>query len=785
MTPKQPSHDSALEHATGRSIYVDDRSAQPNELIVGLLTSSVAHGRITKLETDKASELPGVEGIYTHTHIAENQWGTIFQDQPLLAEREIRYYGQVIAVIAAESQWAIDNAKREIELEIEELDPVFDIKEAFQKNLLVGPLRKIARGDSNSALDQAAHKLTGTLNIAGQDHFYLESQAAVAYPDEAHAVEIHCSSQHPTEVQHLVAHALGLPLHKVVAIVKRMGGAFGGKESQAAPFAVYAALAAFKLNRPARLILSKDDDMQITGGRNPFAIDYQVGFDDNGTISVLKASLYSDAGAYADLSTAIMERAMLHIDNAYFIPNMNVEGQVCRTNKAPTTAFRGFGGPKGVVTIEGIIEDIATHLNLDALDIRQRNCYQKTSNNSTHYDQTLKENPLPDLFAQLRQSSHYDRRRQEIETYNSSDTPFKRGMSLTAVKFGISFTTRFLNQGAALVNLHTDGTAQVSTGATEMGQGVNTKISQVVADELGISASSVRLMPTSTEKIANTSPTAASSGSDINGQAALAAARKIRLRLAQTAVRVFDRPTILRGRPVAGAGTAPEITLDGSEDIEDIVFENHTVSRLNRPEHRISFVELIEEAYLNRISLCDHGYYRYPGIHFNKETGKGEPFLYFTNGAANSEVEINRDTGELKVLRTDILMDLGRSLNEGIDIGQVTGAFVQGMGWVTTEALYYNSKGQLISHGPSTYKIPSVHDTPRVFNVELLENPHNTSNLRGSKAVGEPPLMLGISVWSACKDALRQRRNNNNAVVALPVPATAEALLMAMLSNEN
>ncbi len=543
---------------------------------------------------------------------------------------------------------------------------------------------------------------------------------------------------------------------------------------QAAPFAVFAALATQRFGKAARIVITKDDDMVMTGKRNPFLIQYKVGFDTSGKIQSLIAVLSSDGGAYADLSTAIMERAMLHIDNAYYIPNLSICGQVYKTNTSPNTAFRGFGGPKGVLAIEKIIEEIARHLKIDALDVRKENVYVK--GNQTHYDQEIEDNILPNLFSQLEESGEYRTRRQEIDEINSKSPEEIHGLSMTAVKFGISFTTRFLNQGSALVNLHMDGTVQVSTGATEMGQGVNTKISQVVAEEFGIPTSWVKVMPTSTEKNANTSATAASSGSDINGRAALAATLKIKERLQKTAVLVFQRSKELRGRAIAGAGTVPELDIESVKNFDHIQFKDTQVfDEKNKQE--MKFVELLEEAYLNRIPLTDNGFYRYPGIFFDKVKGKGNAFYYYTNGVALSEVSLNRYTGELKVLRTDILMDLGRPLNHQIDMGQVTGAFVQGMGWLTTENLYYNSRGQLLSHSPSTYKIPSIQDIPRDFNCKLLENTVNHKNLKGSKAVGEPPLLLSISVWTAALDALKNISDESQ-TRSLSVPATQEKLLL-------
>ena len=771
-------HESAKEHVSGTAEYIDDRLFYKNEVIVDVFFSSIAHGKILSTDISEALQVKGVIAVYSARDLKVNVWGPIFHDQPFLADELVQYAGEPIFVIAAESHEAALQAKKKIKIQYEEFEPVLTIEKAIEKKLFIGPLRKIEKGNVDQAFSSAKHVLSGKLKTLGQDHFYLESQACIAYPKEGGQLEIHTSSQHPSEVQQLAAEALGLKFHQVVCIVKRMGGGFGGKESQAAPFAVYAGLVALKLKRPARLVLTKDDDMQITGKRHPFENQYRAAFDDQGKIIALDLQLYADGGAYADLSTAIMERAMLHSDNAYFIENMRVTGQVCKTHTVSNTAFRGFGGPQGMVTIENIIEEIAAHLKKDAFDVRQLNCYRK--GDSTHYGQTLDDDLLREIFSSIRIKSEYDRRRSEILKYNTEKKSTFKGISCTPIKFGISFTTRFLNQANSLVNVLQDGTVQVSTGATEMGQGVNTKIAQVVADCLGLPIRAVLVMPTSTEKNANTSATAASSGSDLNGRAAEAAAEIIKSRLSQVAKEVFKRPLEWRGRKVAGAGSVTEIQIDESHT-DQLIFKN---SEVIDPQSgsKISLVDLIQEAYLNRISLSAYGFYRYPGIHFNKETGQGKPFFYYTNGAAVSEVEIDRYTGEVKVLRSDILMDLGRTQIDGIDLGQVTGAFVQGMGWVTTEKLYFNEKGQLKTYSPSTYKIPSVHDIPRVFNVEFIEHDLNERNIKKTKAVGEPPLMLAISVWTAVKSAMAEERVrlNKSSAVNLQLPATQEAILMGM-----
>jgi len=765
-------HDSSAGHVSGESEFVDDRPFVAGELHVDVVYSPLAHAKVKRIDCKAALKVPGVVGCFTAKDLHHNKWGTIFQDQPILADDVVQFAGEPVVAVAAETREALLEAKRLVKVDYQELKPVLTIDEAKKKNMFLGFHRKIERGEVNREMDSAPHKLSGQVRMAGQDHFYLESQVSIAYPKEG-GLEIHSSSQHPTEVQHVVAHALGLHYHEVVCVVKRMGGAFGGKESQGAPFAAIVGLVALKTKRAARIVLSKDDDMIMTGKRNPFQNDYTVGFDNDGRILSLDVQLFSDGGAYADLSTAIMERAMLHVDNAYFIPNIRIQGQVCKTHHHPHTAFRGFGGPKGVVTIENIIEDIARVLGKDSLKIRKLNCYQVDTNNTAPYGQVIKGNMLPELFRRLEEKCDYWNRRSEIGKFNAQSRDSVRGLSMTAVKFGISFTTRFLNQGGALVNVLTDGTVQVSTGATEMGQGVNTRIAQVVAGCFGISVDHVRVMATSTEKIPNTSPTAASSGTDINAAAAKIACDKIKSRLSELAVRVMDLPADKWAVKTAPLGTAPEVELTGKQ-IPDLEFSGGNVHGPAGSSKTISFPDLVKEAYFNRVSLSDVGYFKYTNIHYDKTTGSGSPFFYYTQGVGASEVQIDKYTGELKVLRTDLLMDLGRPINEGLDLGQCTGGFVQGMGWVTTEALFYE-KGKLISHSPSTYKIPNIQDIPRVFNVELADNPNNTHNIGGSKAVGEPPLLLGVSVWTAVKNALAYGKQGREPV-PLRLPATHEEI---------
>ncbi len=791
-------HDNAHTHVQGLSEFIDDRPLMRNELYVEVFYSTRAHARITKLDFSKVLDNPKVVAVYTGKDFADNYWGTIFKDQPLLTIDVVAFAGEPIAIIAAETLEEAQYAKQRVIIEYEDLPAVMSIEEAKTSQNFIIPARKIERGDVDASMGSAPHKLKGSIIIQGADHFYLESQASVAYPLEDGQIEVHSSSQHPTETQHVVAHALGLHNKDVVCQVKRMGGGFGGKESQAAPFAAYVALVAQKLKRPARIILTKDDDMIMTGKRNPFENEYEVGFDSEGRILALNVHLFSDAGAYADLSTSIMERAMLHTDNSYFIPHMRVIGQVCRTNHHSHTAFRGFGGPKGVATIEKVIEEIAHTLKKDPLEIRKINLYRNDDNrNITHYGQLVENNVLGRLVSDLEKSSDYKKRRQDIEVFNKKDQQFLKGLSLSTVKFGISFTTRFLNQANALVIIHNDGSLQIATGATEMGQGVNARIAQMVTSELGLSREAARTMPTRTDKNANTSPTAASSGTDLNGAAALLATRKIKKRLSELALKLLDIPKDRWASKTAGLGTQGEVELEhknldendpnlgadwksGIATYFEIEFKDGFVFHPDHLDKKIEFKYLVLEAYLNRISLSDYAFYKIPGIEFNKMTGQGDAFLYFTMGAAATEVQIDRDTGEVKVLRTDILMDLGRPVNHDLDIGQVSGAYIQGLGWVTTENLFYDKQGLLLSHAPSTYKIPNIQDTPREFNIKLLSNDENVANVRGTKAVGEPPLLLAISAWTAVNNALTYLPHYQDHYPEIRIPATSESVMRAM-----
>jgi xanthine dehydrogenase large subunit len=778
---------STRSHVLGQSEFVDDIPLMSNELHVGYVGSPVAHGELISIDASEALRVEGIVAILTAESLHAKNWGTIVQDQPLLVDKVISHKDEPICLIASESRAALEQARKLVKFKIKSLPAILSLDEAIRKKSYLHSPTPFQCGDVERALKNAPHRHHGVFNIGGQEHFYLESQASIAYPQDGGFIKIVSSSQHPTETQHVVAHALGLPFHSVTCEVKRMGGAFGGKESQAAPFAAMAALMAQKLKRPCRIVLTKDDDMKVTGKRHPFQTHFDVGFDDNGRILGLKLKLYADGGAYTDLSPSILDRAMFHSDGCYFLENALIEGWVCKTHTHSNTAFRGFGGPQGALLIESLFEDIAQHLrrlgrDTDAAEIRVSNLYGKAERNLTPYGQIVENNLLPELFQNLLTSSNYKKRRKEIDHHNRNAKAIIRGMAITGCKFGISFTTRFLNQGNALVHIHRDGTVQVSTGATDMGQGVNTKIQIVAARTLGVAIDDVHVTVTSTEKNANTSPTAASSGSDINGMATEIACKKILARLRQVALHAFKEVKDRQNNAPNEIELNSTMSEKESSDLEQRIRFDCNKAIDTETGKTMPWKDLINLTYLNRISISDYGHMKTEGLAFDRAKGKGRAFKYFTPGAAVSEVSIDTYTGEVKILRADILMDLGRPIHHGIDRGQVTGGFIQGAGWMLTENLYYAEDGGLVSHSPTTYKIPNIQDVPRKFNVGFLENDLNAGTVLKSKAVGEPPLLLSASVFAAVKDALRHR--SHFPYIDLKVPATPEEVLKKLSPHE-
>lgn len=755
-------HESAVGHVTGKAVYVNDMPMNGQMLHGHVVYSEHAHAKIRSFSIQKALEVPGVACIISAQDIpGENQMGPVIHDEPCLAGEEVSFIGQAIFLVAASDGETAQQAAARIEIEYEILPSVLNIETAMQIGNRLSSDRKIETGDVESVFKSAKNTIFGELKTGAQEHWYLETQSCVAIPGEGTEIHIFSSTQHPSETQAIVAEVLGIQRNAVTVEMRRMGGAFGGKETQANHVAAWTALLATKTRKPVKIHLFRDDDQIMTGKRHRFLSFYKAAFDDEGKITALDVCLNSDGGAASDLSNAIMERAMFHIDNAYYIPNLKVTGSVWKTNLPPNTAFRGFGGPQGMAVIETVIDRIARELGKDAAEIRKVNFYQNEENNTTHFGQKVENNHLNQIFDKILQMSHYEKLRDERNRFNSENEFFKKGLALTPVKFGISFTTSFLNQAGALVNIYQDGTVLVNHGGTEMGQGLNTKILDIAAIELGLSRSKIMVSPTNTSKVPNTSATAASSGSDLNGMAVKCALDKLKARLIPLAVQLLAEKKNLK------------------VEAEEILFENDHVYQACNPDLTISFRELIQQAYLNQVSLSATGFYKTPDIHFDKEKGRGKPFHYFTFGIAVSEVLLDTLTGHHQILKTFIIQDTGSTINQLIDIGQVEGGFVQGVGWCTTEDMKWDNNGRLLNHSPDTYKIPGVRDIPKVFQTELLPDSPNSGTIHSSKAVGEPPFMLAFSVWLAIKDAI-SAVGNNKIEPEFQLPATNEVILQAI-----
>ncbi|MCA1323081.1 xanthine dehydrogenase molybdopterin binding subunit [Herbaspirillum sp. alder98] len=752
-------HESAMLHVTGEATYTDDIAELHGTLHAALGLSQKAHARIRAIDLSKVSAAPGVVAVYTARDIpGENQCGAILHDEAVLADGLVEYVGQPIFIVVADSHDHARRAARLALVDYEELPAILTPRAAHAAQSYVLPPMQLARGDAATAFAQAPHKLRGQLDVGGQEQFYLEGQISYAIPKEGRALHVYCSTQHPSEMQHHIAQVLQLASHDVLVECRRMGGGFGGKESQSALWACAAAVASTLLRRPVKLRADRDDDMMVTGKRHCFAYDYEIGYDDEGRILAAKVVMMLRAGFSADLSGPVATRAVCHFDNAYYLSDVDIRALCGKTNTQSNTAFRGFGGPQGALAIEYAIDDIARTLGRDALAVRRVNFYDASdatapqARNVTHYGQKVGDNVIHALVDQLEESSDYQRRRVEIAAFNATSEVLKKGLALTPVKFGISFNVPHLNQAGALVHVYTDGSVLVNHGGTEMGQGLNTKVAQVVAHALGIPLQQVRCSATDTSKVANTSATAASTGSDLNGRAAEDAALQIRARLAQVAA--------------ARLGVAPE----------QLRFAD---GRVTAGEQSIGFSELVMQAYLARVQLWSDGFYATPTVHWDSKTMTGHPFFYFAYGAAVSEVVIDTLTGEFKLLRADLLYDAGRSLNPAIDIGQVEGGFIQGMGWLTTEELWWNRDGKLMTHAPSTYKIPAISDCPADLRTTLFDNANVADTIHRSKATGEPPLLLPFSVLFAIRDAISavgEHRINP----PLRAPATSEAILDAV-----
>ncbi|NIA55436.1 xanthine dehydrogenase molybdopterin binding subunit [Massilia sp. TW-1] len=746
-------HESARLHVLGQADYTDDIAEVRGTLHAALGLSSKAHARILDVDFSDVLASRGVRAVLTAKDIpGTNDCGPIIHDDPILADGLVQYIGQPIFVVVADSHDLARRAAKKAKVTYEELPAILTPQAARAAGSYVLPPMRLTRGDAETAFERAPLRVKGELYVGGQEQFYLEGQISYAIPQENDGMLVLCSTQHPSEMQHVVAHALGLHSHNIVVECRRMGGGFGGKESQSALWAAAASIAAKRLGRAVKLRADRDDDMMVTGKRHCFHYLYEVGYDDSGRILAAKVDMVSRAGYSADLSGPVATRAVCHFDNTYYLSDCDIRAAAGKTNTQSNTAFRGFGGPQGAIAIEYIIDEIARNLGKDSLDIRKLNFYDKIDRNVTPYGQPVVDNVIHELVGELEATSEYRARRDAINAYNATSPVLKKGLALTPVKFGIAFNVTHLNQAGALVHVYVDGSILVNHGGTEMGQGVNTKVMQVVAHELGVDLTRVRIAATNTSKVANTSATAASTGADLNGKAAQDAARQIRERLAAFAAKQYG-------------GDVADVRF-----VADTVFANG---------HEVPFSELVAKAYLSRVQLWSDGFYATPNLHWDPKTMTGNPFFYFAYGAAVAEVVIDTLTGEWKLLRADALYDAGNSLNPAIDIGQVEGAFIQGMGWLTTEELWWNAQGKLMTHAPSTYKIPGVSDCPDAFTVKLFNNRNVADSIHRSKAVGEPPLLLPFSVFLAIRDAI-SAVGDHKVNPPLRAPATSEAILDAV-----
>ena len=746
--------DSARGHVTGRAHYIDDMPCLPGTLEAALLTSPCAHARIAGIDLSTARAAAGVHAVMTANDIpGRNSVGPVFDGEPALAANVADYAGAPLVAVAADTYRQAAAAAAQVAVRYEPLPAILDIEAALAAEQFTFPPQIMTNGNPDGALAGARHRVSGQVRCGGQDHFYLEGHIALAVPRDNGDLDIYSSTQHPTEVQHGVATVLGVPVNAITVEVRRLGGAFGGKESQATGIAAIAALLADRCKRPVKLRLRRDDDMIITGKRHDFLFRYEVGFDENGRIEGIDVLLAMRSGTVADLSPGVLARALCHVDNCYFLPNVRLRGYPCRTNTVSNTAFRGFGTPQGMLVIETVIEHIAHSLGRPVDAVRAVNYYGTDDRNVTPYRQPIRDNIIVPLVTRLRSEIDFDGLSRAVASFNAAHATLKQGIALMPVKFGVSFNMPKLNQAGALVHVYTDGSVHLNHGGTEMGQGLFTKVAQIVASVFQIDIDAVKISATRTDKVPNTVATAASAGSDLNGMAAFRAAEAVRERMAGVASRHYG------------------VAVDAVEFRQNRVYAGN---------ESLSFAELAQLTWDARVSLSATGHYATPGLHWDVATLSGSPFYYFTYGAAVSTVVIDTLTGESRVLRTDILQDCGRSLNPAIDLGQIEGAFVQGQGWLTSEELVWDKEGRLMTHGPSTYKIPGSRDAPPVFNVHILENaPNRVPTIFRSKAIGEPPLMLALSVWLAIRDAIA-RIADYRQWPSLDAPATPEAILMAV-----
>ena len=782
---KSITHESAHLHVSGKANYVDDIPEVEGTLYAGLGLAEIAHGKIINMDLSAVWQAEGVVSVLTGIELLHNNCGPVVADEPIIATDTVSFFGQVIFVVVAKTYQQAQQASRLAKVTYEALEPILTIEQAIARQSWILPPVQITAGDANAKLAVAPYRLQGMAQVGGQEHFYLEGQICYAYPKEEDMLQVLCSTQHPTEMQLLISEAVGYGMHQVSVEVRRMGGGFGGKESQSAQWACITAILSVKLKRPVKLRLDRDTDMIVTGKRHGFAYQWDVGFDEQGMILGLYIQLASNCGSSTDLSGPVNDRAICHVDNGYYLDAVTIDSLRCKTNTVSNTAFRGFGGPQGMFPIEYIMDDIGYALDIDPLIIRQRNFYTAMSEQAgidfsaenideiaprskTPYGTYVKDNILPDLVSKLAEHCDYFTRRETIKSFNEQSPIIKKGFALTPVKFGISFNATLFNQAGALVHIYTDGTILVNHGGTEMGQGLYSKIRQIVAHEFSLDLSKIRLSATDTAKVPNTSATAASSGTDLNGKAAQAACINIRNRLQTFAAEL--------------ANTKPN----------QVQFKDGYIYASGQSWQ---FAEFIKLAYQARIQLWDSGFYKTPDIHWNPVLRYGRPFFYFAYGAAASEVAIDTLTGESKVLRVDILHDVGNSINPAIDIGQIEGGFIQGMGWLTSEELYWvpegRKQGHLFTHAPSTYKIPTATDMPKIFNVNLYDNQNLENTIHRSKAVGEPPFMLALSVFSALREAVSANittpilQNGIKVKPFLSAPATPEAILQAIVNAKQ
>jgi len=750
-------HDAARLHVTGAARYIDDMPVPADTLFLAFGLSEIACGSVAAMDLEPVRRADGVVAVLTAADLpGANDVSPSVHDEPLLSTDRVHYLGQPVFLVVATSHLAARKAARMARIDWREEPALLNIADALAADSRLEPPVEYVKGDPETAISAAPGQVAGIIDIGGQEHFYLEGQAALALPQEDGDMLVHSSSQHPTEIQHKVAEALNVPQNAVRVEVRRMGGGFGGKESQGNALAVACAVAAKATGRPCKMRYDRDDDMIITGKRHEFRIDYRAGYNADGRIAGVVFTQYARCGWAQDLSLPVADRAMLHADNAYHLPHARITSHRLKTNTQSNTAFRGFGGPQGMVGIERVMDHIAHQLGRDPLEVRRANYYRsfrEKAGETTPYHMEVVDAVIGEITNDLAKSSEYAKRRAKVAAWNAGNPVLKKGISLTPVKFGISFTLTFLNQAGALVHIYTDGSVHLNHGGTEMGQGLFTKVAQVAATTFGLPLSAIKITATDTAKVPNTSATAASSGSDLNGMAVRAACDQLRKRL-------VDFLKTAHGVP------AREIQFrDGEVRVGD---------------ETLTFAQVASAAHQNRISLSSTGYYATPGIEWDRIKGRGKPFFYFAYGAAVTEVLLDTLTGENRILRCDILHDVGKSLNPAIDIGQIEGGFVQGAGWLTTEELVWNDKGRLTTHAPSTYKIPACSDRPQVFNVNLWKRGINQAKtIHRSKAVGEPPLMLGIAALMALSDAVAAC-GDGSVYPALDAPATPERLLLAV-----